>query len=322
MQALQIVQAELHPNSQTWGVDQNSTSSRESLSIYGLFHNIACTPQGRSFLRQIFLRPTLNLSTIAERQRSISILLRPDNTELVKQAGVVLRKLKNVKLALEQLRKGVNSPTSSTSFDRGIWATIRGFAARVLRLRELIGGFSDASNIRTLTVVSLSSHRVSSASTLTLERVLILDRQLLDTIQPVALMTIGDAVNRTVDFEQSKLRNRLSIKPGADKCLDKLMQKYAGVRIQTDRAALASGGHLSREARNRIKSCTFFPQLGFLVVVEPDPFTGTAMFEIEDGNGKRWERVFTADASVCYKNDLLRELDELYGNAYREIGGS
>lgn len=134
-------------------------------------------------------------------------------------------------------------------------------------------------------------------------------------------MTIGDAINRTIDFEQSKLRNRLSIKPGLDKRLDELMQRYAGVRVHSDRAILASSQHLSRESRGRIQSCTFFPQLGFLLLVAPDPVTGTTSYEIEDEKGKQWERVFTADASMCYKNDHLRELDKLYGDVYRDIGG-
>lgn len=172
LQALQIMQAELHPNSQTWGFDPNNTISRESLSVYGLFHNIACTPQGRSSLRQMFLRPTLKPSIISQRQRSISSLLRPDNSELLKQAGVILHKLKNIKLAMAQLRKGVNSPTSSTSFDRGIWATIRGFTAQALRLHELAAEFSDTDNIPALCMVSSMALQCLSASALPLSQAL------------------------------------------------------------------------------------------------------------------------------------------------------
>jgi DNA mismatch repair protein MSH5 len=153
MQALQIVQAELHPNCQTWGVDSSSTSSKESLSVYGLFHKIACTTQGRTSLRQMFLRPTLKASIIMERQRSISLLLRPENFDLVKHAGKILRRLKNVKLAMTHLQKGVNVPASGVSLDRSVWATIKGFAAHVLKLRELASGFSDAKHIPTLSKV-------------------------------------------------------------------------------------------------------------------------------------------------------------------------
>lgn len=153
MQALQIVQAELHPNCQTWGVDSSSTSSKESLSVYGLFHKIACTSQGRSSLRQMFLRPTLKASTIMERQHSISQLLRPENFDLVKDAGTILRKLRNVKLAITHLQKGVNLPASGVSLDRSVWATIRGFAAHVLDLLRLADEFPDAKHIPTLSKV-------------------------------------------------------------------------------------------------------------------------------------------------------------------------
>jgi DNA mismatch repair protein MSH5 len=154
MLALQILQSELHPNCQTWGPDLGNSSSKESLSVYGLFHALASTSQGQKILRQMFLRPTQRLSIIAERQRSISSLLRPENSELVKQAIGILRKMKNVKVAVAQLRKGVDSPISSTSFDRGVWATVRGFAAQVLRLRELAGSFMNSEHIVGLCKVS------------------------------------------------------------------------------------------------------------------------------------------------------------------------
>ena len=153
MQALQIVQAELHPNCQIWGVDSSSTSSKESLSVYGLFHKIVCTPQGRSSLRQMFLRPTLKESIIMERQHSISVLLRPENSDLVKHAAIILRRLKNVKLAITQLQKGVNLPASGVSLDRSVWGTIRGFAAQVVKLCMLAADFSDANHIPTLSEV-------------------------------------------------------------------------------------------------------------------------------------------------------------------------
>ena len=43
--ALQIVQSEQHPNSQISGGLQSASGSKESLSIYGLFHHLAGTPQ-------------------------------------------------------------------------------------------------------------------------------------------------------------------------------------------------------------------------------------------------------------------------------------
>lgn len=149
--SLQIVQSELHPNSQVWGPDPSCTGTKESLSVYGLFHMLACTPQGRSSLRQMFLRPTLNMDTIAERHRTISLFVRPDNVDNVAQLVRILRKVKNMRTVIGQLQKGVDSPSTGRSFDRGVWATLRGFAAQILRVREIVHcvpGYNDIEVLR------------------------------------------------------------------------------------------------------------------------------------------------------------------------------
>lgn len=140
--SLQIVQSELHPNSQTWGLGASASGQKESLSLYGLFHHLTCTPQGRIRLRQIFLQPTLNLDTLSQRQRTISLLSRPENDERARQAVSILRKMTNVRTAIVQLRRGVDALSGGQSFDRGVWATLRQFAAQALKLKECAVGFS------------------------------------------------------------------------------------------------------------------------------------------------------------------------------------
>lgn len=120
MESLQIVQSELHPNSQVWGPDPNGGGSKESLSVYGLFHMLAVTPQGRHALRLIFLRPSLDLRLIEERQRTIAVLMRPENAELVKQTSQVLKRVKNSRSAVSNLKRGIDSPSFKQSFDRGV----------------------------------------------------------------------------------------------------------------------------------------------------------------------------------------------------------
>ncbi|KAG9506978.1 hypothetical protein J7337_000526 [Fusarium musae] len=137
--SLQILQTELHPNSQAWGPDANKGNSKESLSVYGLFHHLACTPQGRTQLRQLFLRPLLDLGIISERQRTITVLLQPDNADKLAQLTSTLRKIRNMRTTLAQLRKGIEFPSAGQSFDRGVWATIQKFTAQALTLREMIG---------------------------------------------------------------------------------------------------------------------------------------------------------------------------------------
>lgn len=115
---------------------------KEGLSIYGLFQQLACTSQGRHSLRQMFLRPTMNLALIQERQQTISLLLRPDNCDLMNKTSTILRKIKNITTVVERLRKGVDSPSACHSFDRSVWATLRDFSVHVLRLKEILGAMS------------------------------------------------------------------------------------------------------------------------------------------------------------------------------------
>lgn len=155
LRSLQIMRAEFHPNSQIWGPEAGGSSPKENLSIYGLFHPLAYTPQGRNTLRQMFLRPLLNIDLIKERQQTIFFFLRPSNSEIINQAGAVLRRAKNARTAISQLCGGIDSPSSGRSFERGVWAILRGFAAQALRLREIVGSISEGDAVDIIRKVSL-----------------------------------------------------------------------------------------------------------------------------------------------------------------------
>lgn len=140
-------------------------------------------------------------------------------------------------------------------------------------------------------------------------------------MQPPVLITVGDMINRIIDFDQSKSRQRSSVKAGVDAQLDELKRRYDGM----DSFLTAIVNHVNESlpewACQYIRSCIFLPQLGFLMVVEPDPDTGNGKYEGEGTGKDRWEKLFTADGAVCYKNPYMRELDDQYGDMYCEIGG-
>lgn len=136
--ALQIIQLEHHPSFQISGGIQSASGSKESLSMYGLFHHLASTPQGRATLRRLFLRPTQDLRLISERQQFISVFTRPENLEQTKQASRALRKIGNARRVLSQLQKGAESPSIGQSDHRGAWAMLKQFVASTLKLREEI----------------------------------------------------------------------------------------------------------------------------------------------------------------------------------------
>ncbi|KAM0339469.1 hypothetical protein ACHAPU_010916 [Fusarium lateritium] len=293
--SLQILQTELHPNSQAWGPDSNKGNAKESLSVYGLFHHLACTPQGRAQLRQIFLRPLLDLTVIAERQRTIAVLLQPDNIDKLPQLASILRKVRNMRTTLAQLKKGIEFPSAGQSFDRGVWATIQKFTAQALALRETMALLSGGSEI-------------------------ILFKRLIENLEPSSLVVVGDMINKTIDFEQSKARHRSSVKTGIDTQLDELKRRYDGM----DSFLTEVVNHINRElpewACQYVRSCIFLPQIGFLTVVEHNPTTGNGQYEGEGTAAGTWEKLFVADGAVCYKNSYMKELDEEYGDMYCQIG--
>ena len=136
------------------------------------------------------------------------------------------------------------------------------------------------------------------------------------------MLAVGDMVNKTIDFEQSKARHRSSVKTGIDPQLDDLKRQYDGMGSLLTEVV----NHIHRELPEwvckHVKSCVFLPQIGFLIAVEPNPATENGYYEGEGTSTEKWEKMFTADNIVCYKNSYMRELDEEYGDMYCRIGGN
>ncbi|TID21742.1 mismatch repair protein 5 [Venturia nashicola] len=130
LQSLQIIETESHPNSHNQG--PRSSGSKEGLSVYGLFHHLARTPQGKYLLRQYFLRPSLNLSVINERLRTISMLLRPDNANQLDDISKNMRSVKNMRVMMISLRKGVSAGSQKAGFSKPIWSALRQVCLQLL----------------------------------------------------------------------------------------------------------------------------------------------------------------------------------------------
>ena len=127
--ALQIIHAESHPNSLNQGPTNGASGSKEGLSVYGLFHHYARTPQGKYLLRQHFLRPSLDLDTIAARHTAISVFLRADNGPHVENMNKSLKSIKNIKPVLMHLRKGMSNGGGKNGISNGVWSSLRSVLA-------------------------------------------------------------------------------------------------------------------------------------------------------------------------------------------------
>ena len=126
LSSLQILQLESHPNSHNQGPTKASSGSKEGLSVYGLFHHLAHTPQGKYLLRQYFLRPSLDIDVIVERQNTTSVFLRPDNNIHLEEITKSLKQIKNMRTVMIHLRKGISNGVSKTGGVRnGVWSSLR-----------------------------------------------------------------------------------------------------------------------------------------------------------------------------------------------------
>lgn len=126
LSSLQIMQSETHPHTHSQGPTKASSGAKEGLSVYGLFHNLARTPQGKQLLRQYFLRPVTDATIINERLNVAGIFLRPENHGPIADISQSLGQIKNMRTVMTNLRKGVsNALSKSGGIKNGVWSTLR-----------------------------------------------------------------------------------------------------------------------------------------------------------------------------------------------------
>lgn len=137
LHSLGIIDFEAHPHSHNRGPNAN-TGSKEGLSVYGLFHHLARTPQGKFLLRQCFLRPSLNIEVINERLDAVSTFSRSENAYALESLVQNMRTIGNMRTTMISLRKGVGSPVPGKSgLSRSVWASVRGASTRCIRSIKL-----------------------------------------------------------------------------------------------------------------------------------------------------------------------------------------
>ncbi|MCJ1431366.1 MutS protein msh5 [Xylographa pallens] len=163
--SLQILQSESHPNTHNQGPTNASSGSKEGLSVYGLFHHLARTPQGKFMLRQYFLRPTLDIDLIIERQDTASVFLRPDNAQHMDELIKSLKHVKNMKTIMIHLHKGMSNAISKDGgIKSGVWYSLRSFAFWTMGIRnvflEVLG--AEGLSIRTKVMEKFDVHELAN----------------------------------------------------------------------------------------------------------------------------------------------------------------
>lgn len=292
--SLQITSTESHPNAQNQGPASRGWSggAKEGFSVYGLFHNLAKTSQGRFLLRQYFLRPSLNVAVINERLDTIGALLRPDNSGTMGSIVENLAKIKNMRIVTVNLRKGVSSGLNkSRGISSSVWPSIRDFVFHALRIFDAMGEL-------------LGGERLAI-------RVKIVEK-----FDKKQLAAIGTIICEVVDFDATKEQRRTIVQPGVDQELDEAKRTYDGIEHLLSEVTEHITGQVPAELNAQV-NVIFFPQIGFLIACRVETETGRGVFEGPDEDP--WEKMFATDTAAYYKNSNMSELDNHFGDIYGQI---
>ncbi|PGH01372.1 DNA mismatch repair protein MSH5 [Blastomyces parvus] len=285
--SLQVIQSESHPNAFNQGPGKTSPGAKESLSIYGLFHHFARTPQGKTRLKQRFLRPSTDAIHIKEAHDFISTYLRPDNGECIEKLTKSLKGIKNLRPVMVHVQKGISSGNAKfKAFKSGVWATLLEFAFHAIDVHE---------TIRTVTgTENLDMHS-----------------RALEKLDVAILHQVGRIIHETVDLQSSIDEHRTVVKPRVDRELDDLKETYNGLDSLLNQVAINIAATIPSWLNNDV-NVIYFPQLGFNIAMPLDE-RGRAVY---DGGEQPWDQVFTTENRVYFKDFRMREMDERFGDIY------
>ncbi|KAI1920455.1 hypothetical protein LOZ58_002923 [Ophidiomyces ophidiicola] len=287
LSSLQIIQSESHPNAFNQGPGKTNSGSKESLSIYGLFHRFARTPQGKGMLKKVFLRPTTKPTVIYERHNIISTFLKAENDDAMAKVIKSLSGIKNLRPIMVHLQKGISTGSAKfKGFKSIVWVTILEFAFHAIDIHDTL---KEVVNVGNLDLCVKAMHKLDLSK----------------------LHQVGRLIHETVDLESSVLEHRTIVKPRVNGDLDRLKEAYDGMDSLLSQVAVAIAATLPENISNEL-NVIYFPQLGFNIAIPLDAH-GRAVYA---GGDETWTQVFNTENRAYFKDFRMREMDERLGDMY------
>ncbi|KAJ5975477.1 hypothetical protein N7481_009184 [Penicillium waksmanii] len=283
-QSLQIIQHESHPNLFNQGPGTKSSSSKEGLSIYGLFQRFAHSPQGRFKLKQMFIRPSLDPKVILQRHDFIGVFSRPNNQASLDRMTKAMKHIKNLRPVMTNLHKGISTGSAKiTGFKTTVWACLLAFAFYSIDIQSSLKEVSGAEN---------------------------LPLQALKIFETAQLYNVGRMIQEVVDIDNSEEQGRAVVKQGLDRNLDMMKDRYDGLGSLLKNVALEIAVTIPEDLYIDV-NVIYFPQLGFNIAIPLNDREQPMYFGTED-----WELVFTTENRAYFKDFRMRELDGKLGDIY------
>ncbi|KAH9932680.1 DNA mismatch repair protein MutS [Epithele typhae] len=270
----------------------HSDKTKEGLSLFGIL-NATKTSLGRALMRQWFLRPSLSPEVIGCRHDAVECFVRPDNIVTAEAMHGHLAGIKNVPKVLAALRSGKGK--------RSDWQGLVKFAFHALLLRDAV----------------LELHRASNVQIV---------GQLLDALDTAKFREIGNAVNGTIDWEESSSADRICVRPHVDDELDNLKHIYNGIDSVLSKVAVKVSSTIPPDYTSTL-NVVYFPQLGFLICVPmKEEWKTEAGIDVLEG----WTfqvtprpfvlyPVLTLASHVYFKSQEMHDLDVHIGDLHPAI---
>ncbi|KAG2129489.1 DNA mismatch repair protein MutS [Suillus clintonianus] len=210
----------------------HSDKTKEGLSLFGILDNTR-TSLGRSLLRTWLMRPSLSIPTIAARHDAIECFLHPENLAPASALQTHLKGIKNIPRTLGLLQSGKAGV--------GDWQGLVKFTYHSAMLRDALTELHGGDQVGVV-------------------------RKLVASLDIASFKEIGNAVNETIDWEESISNNRICVRPHIDEELDQRKHVYAGLDAVLCKVAEQICQNIPVDYTESL-NVVYFPQLGFLICI-------------------------------------------------------
>ncbi|KAF3910543.1 hypothetical protein ABW21_db0201173 [Orbilia brochopaga] len=303
MTSLQIFSSEAHP-----GVRTQNAGSKDGLSLFNIVNNTR-TSQGCHYLRQMFLRPSLDMAVITGRHSAIHTLSRPDNSNAIGGLNKSLKKIPDMTKTLTKLKKGGSTGGQARIESNGgqkkmktastrTWASIHGFACNAIKIRNYVLDMLGTQDVDIF-------------------------RKIAGKFELEHLQTVLKLIDDKVDFEESQTNSRVCIKAGIDARLDQLKNTYHNINHILSRTAKDIHEKLPQDVQDLDMSLSvvYYPQIGYLLAVplgeDREPiYSGEANDEADDDH---WAWEFSTDDYAYFRTIELKILDDHLGDVFSMV---
>jgi DNA mismatch repair protein MSH5 len=294
LNSLQIIETESHPNVQNQG-PTTSRGAKEGFSIYGLFHYLAKTPQGRQRLRGYFLRPSKDIEVINERLDAVTALLLPTNAEYLQDLIGCLRNIKNIRTLLKNMRKGSSGPNRGGTSSVPLWSRLLQFVADALNIKDILHGMQATENTA-------------------------IYNKIMETFDGRVLATVGKDISTVIDLEESRINQRTVVHRGIDPTLDEFKAKYDAL----DSVLIEVARHIHQQLPYEYQELVpppvnvgYYPRIGHVLQINEE-FADSLSAHFSTTN-KPWQHIFTAEGFACFKSPEMEEMDDRSGDIWYDI---